>query len=155
MSKETQWRQNWLLYLNTYNLHQGVKVIFISSLTLHLEIFLPSMRTWPIWNKTNGISISRSEGTNSDFGAWILDRGAGIWVYFLEWFVSTSLLSGTCRLSCFSRVRLFVTPWTIAHRLLCPWDSPGKNIGVGCHALLQGICPTQGLNPRLLCLLHW
>ena len=32
-------------------------------------------------------------------------------------------------------------------RLLCPWDSPGKNTGVGCHALLQGIFPTQGLNP--------
>ena len=31
-------------------------------------------------------------------------------------------------------------------------DSPGKNIGVGCHALFQGIFPTQGLNPRLLCL---
>ena len=28
-------------------------------------------------------------------------------------------------------------------RLLCPWDSPGKNIGVGCHLLLQGIFPTQ------------
>ena len=28
-------------------------------------------------------------------------------------------------------------------------DSPGKNIGVGCHALLQGIFPAQGLNPRL------
>ena len=28
--------------------------------------------------------------------------------------------------------------------------SPGKNTGVGCHALLQGIFPTQGLNPRLL-----
>ena len=28
-------------------------------------------------------------------------------------------------------------------------DSPGKNIGVGCHALLQGIFPTQGLNPGL------
>ena len=40
-------------------------------------------------------------------------------------------------------------------RLLCPWDSPGKNIGVGCHALLQGMFPTQGLNPHLLCLLHW
>ena len=37
-------------------------------------------------------------------------------------------------------------------RLLCPRDSPGKNTGVGCHALLQGIFPTQGLNPRLLCL---
>ena len=35
-------------------------------------------------------------------------------------------------------------------RLLCPWDSPGKNTGVGCHALLQGIFPTQGLNPGLL-----
>ena len=28
-------------------------------------------------------------------------------------------------------------------------DSPGKNIGVGCHAFLQGIFPTKGLNPRL------
>ena len=37
-------------------------------------------------------------------------------------------------------------------RLLCPWDSPGKNTGVGCHALLQGIFPTQRSNP---CLLHW
>ena len=36
-------------------------------------------------------------------------------------------------------------------RLLCPWDSPGKNTGVGCHLLLQGIFPTQGSN---LCLLH-
>ena len=33
-------------------------------------------------------------------------------------------------------------------------DSPGKNTGVGCHALLQGIFLTQGLNPRLLCLLR-
>ena len=38
--------------------------------------------------------------------------------------------------------------------LLCPWDSPGKNTGVGCHALLQGIFPTQGSNLRLLWLLH-
>ena len=34
-------------------------------------------------------------------------------------------------------------------------DSPGKNTGVGWHALVQGIFPTQGLNPGLLCLLHW
>ena len=34
-------------------------------------------------------------------------------------------------------------------RLLCPWDSPGKNTGVGCHSLLQGIFPTQGSNPGL------
>ena len=40
-------------------------------------------------------------------------------------------------------------------RLLCPWNFPGKNTGVGCHFLLQGIFPTQGSNPNLLCLLHW
>ena len=34
--------------------------------------------------------------------------------------------------------------WTT--RLLCPWDSPGKNTGVGCRFLLKGIFPTQGLN---------
>ena len=40
-------------------------------------------------------------------------------------------------------------------RLLCPWDSPGKNTGVGGHFLLQRIFPTQGSNPHLFCLLHW
>ena len=40
-------------------------------------------------------------------------------------------------------------------RLLCSWASPGKNTGVGCHFLLLGIFPTQGLNAYLLCLLHW
>ena len=37
-------------------------------------------------------------------------------------------------------------------RLLCPWNFLGKNMGVGCHFLLQGIFLTQGLNPSLL---HW
>ena len=37
-------------------------------------------------------------------------------------------------------------------RLLCPWDFPGKNTGVGCHFLLQGIFPTKGLNLNHL---HW
>ena len=39
-------------------------------------------------------------------------------------------------------------------RLLCPWDSPDKNPGVDCHALLQGIFQTQGSNLHLLSLLH-
>ena len=41
-----------------------------------------------------------------------------------------------------SPVGLFATLWPTS--LLYPWDSPGKNTGVGCHALLQGIFPTQG-----------
>ena len=39
--------------------------------------------------------------------------------------------------------------------LLCPWDFSGKNTGVDCHALLQGIFLTQGLNTCLLYLLPW
>ena len=38
--------------------------------------------------------------------------------------------------------------------LLCPWDFPDKNTGVGSHFLCQGIFLTQGLNLHLLCLLH-
>ena len=46
-------------------------------------------------------------------------------------------------------------PHELQHtRLLCPWNSPGKNTGVGCHALLQRIFPTKGLNQHHLCLLH-
>ena len=39
-------------------------------------------------------------------------------------------------------------------RVFYPWDSPGKNIGVACHVLLQGIFLSQGLNLHLLCLLR-
>ena len=58
-------------------------------------------------------------------------------------------------LSC---IQLFMTP----ARLLCPWNFPGKNTGVGCHFLLQRIFLgsfflglAQGSNLNLLCLLHW
>ena len=49
---------------------------------------------------------------------------------------------------CFSHVWFFCDPrglWPT--RLLCLWDSPGRNTGVGCHFLLQGIFLTQGSNP--------
>ena len=42
----------------------------------------------------------------------------------------------------FSRVQVFATLWPAS--LLYPWDSPGKNIGMGGHFLLQGIFLTQG-----------
>ena len=40
-------------------------------------------------------------------------------------------------------------------RLLHLWNSPGKNTGVGCQALLQGTFQTQRSNMCLLSLLHW
>ena len=59
----------------------------------------------------------------------------------------------TCMLSHFSCVWL-CNPMEPA-RLLCPWDSLGKNTGAGCLALLQGIFLTQGSNLCILHLLHW
>ena len=49
-------------------------------------------------------------------------------------------------LSGFSPDQLFETLWIVANRLFCPRRSSGTNTGVGCHFLLQGIFPTQGLN---------
>ena len=50
-----------------------------------------------------------------------------------------------------------VCVWSLSHvllftslrtrRFLCPWDFSGKNTGVGCHFLLQGIFLTQGFEP--------
>ena len=48
-----------------------------------------------------------------------------------------------------SDIQLFTTLWTVAPHL-CPQDSPGKNTGMGCHSLLQGIFLSQGLKPGLL-----
>ena len=41
-------------------------------------------------------------------------------------------------LSHLGRVWLFESLWTVACQVLCPWDSSGKNTGVGCHAFLRG-----------------
>ena len=51
-----------------------------------------------------------------------------------------------------SRVWLFCSPMDCTPPGSSVHDFPGKNTGVGCHFLLQGIFPTQGSNP---CLLHW
>ena len=60
-----------------------------------------------------------------------------------------------CMLSHLSWVWLFATPWTAACQARYPRDPPGKSTGVGSHFLLQGIFLTQGLNPCILCHLHW
>ena len=66
-------------------------------------------------------------------------------VYIQHCFKNMFYCMYVCMSSCFSCVQLFATSWTVAPRLLCPWNSPGKNIGVGCHALLQGNLPKLGI----------
>ena len=68
-------------------------------------------------------------------------------VYLSAWSPSEN----ACMLTRSSPVWLFVTPWTVACRLLCPPDSPGKSTRVGFHALLQDVFLMQALNLRLFC----
>ena len=67
--------------------------------------------------------------------------GSGCKMYFLLWewkCVSRSVMSDSLQ------------PHGLCPtRLLCPWDSPSKNIGAGSHLLLPGIFPTHGLNVDL------
>ena len=54
-----------------------------------------------------------------------------------------------------SHIHLFATPWTVAHQAPSSMGFSRQEYWIGCHAILQGIFPTQGSNPDLLCLLCW
>ena len=74
------------------------------------------------------------------------------WLNWTDWFslwCSLPSLSGPCVLVTVMSNSLWIYGLWPA-RLLCPWISIGQNTRVGCHSLLQGIFPTQGLNPCLL-----
>ena len=62
--------------------------------------------------------------------------------------IHTQVLS----LDVLSCLQLFTTPWTVAYQTPLSMDSAGKDTGMKCHFLLQGIFPTQGSNLCLLCL---
>ena len=72
------------------------------------------------------------------------------WVYMFEGLVFISLWVRACSVMSDSLWPYGLSP----ARLLCPWDSPGNNTGVGCCLFLQEIL-NQVLNPCLLRLLHW
>ena len=79
---------------------------------------------------------------------------SGLFFFFLLW---SSVLKSACLHACvFSLSVVSDSFWYHEPaRLLCPWNFPSKNTGVGCHFLLQGIFSTEELNPHLLRLLHW
>ena len=66
---------------------------------------------------------------------------------YIAWRVIVHSESEVKLLSC---VQLFATPWTAAHQPPLSMDFPGKNSGLSCRFLLQGIFLTQGSNPGLL-----
>ena len=69
-----------------------------------------------------------------------------LWKDLCKDFLCTMHSVCVCVCQMLSHVRLFATTWWPGS---CPWNSPGKSAGVSCHSLLQGIFPTQRLNPGL------
>ena len=67
---------------------------------------------------------------------------------------STSRYVHVCVLSCSVVSNSLQRHGLQSARLLCPWDFPGKNSGVGCHFLLQGIFPTQDVS-WISCIGRW
>ena len=77
----------------------------------------------------------------------MLEPGMEAWARLAEQ-TTVSWCSWMCNtLRRFSHVWLCVTLWTVAHQAPLSMDSPGKNTGVGCHALLQGNLPTPEIKP--------
>ena len=77
----------------------------------------------------------------------------------IQWQRNTKrwLSMGSCCGQLLNYVQLLHTHELQLTRVLCPWDSPGKNTGMGSNSLLQAIFPTQGSNTHLLhcrCILY-
>ena len=108
-------------------------------------------RDFPCGNELGGLTFS-----------WVFDV-CSLWIF--EMWCGGRFFHSVCQILVLFHAQIllfsisvmsdsFVTPWTVAHQAPCPWDFPGKNTGVGCHFLLQGILPTQGSNPHLLSMCH-
>ena len=67
----------------------------------------------------------------------------------VQWNIISLWVTGACVLSCPVRSDSLGPHGLQATSLLCSWNSPGKNTGVGCHFLLQGIFLTHKFNPAL------
>ena len=88
------------------------------------------------WQPTPVFLSEKSQGQRSLVGHKEQDMTEHARIYCYEHSEGCSVFS-----------RLFATTWMVTCQApLCPWNFPGKNTGVCCHSLLQGIFPTQGSN---------
>ena len=97
------------------------------------------------------------QGQNMEWVTFLFSRGSSQsrdWTqvshiagrFFTNWAIREAQLNICVCVSC-SFVPDSLQPHGLqSTRVLCPWDFPGKDTGVGCHFLLQGIFPTQGSN---------
>ena len=128
---------------------------------IYLENILQSPKESAFPHSLSGLILVYKLWLHLTFNATLLhaDRKSRVWKAssWLPSFhqprsfpVSTLHLQEVAVNVCTQSCPALMTPWTVAS----PGDFLGKNIGMGCHFLLQVIFPTQGSNLRLLCLLH-
>ena len=124
-------------YLFEYNVAFGVFIIFVLSIPIFLvDYVLCTLLYLPL----------------KCLFCELIPHPGGKLIFLHSFCIPVCRDANRCVLSHCSCVWLFATSWTVAAGFLCPWDSPVKNTGVGCHALLQGIFPTQaeGIEPPSL-----
>ena len=101
-----------------------------------------------IWNFTYRISLFSVNDVGYMWIKFFFFNSAQLWIKFgifnkISYLKKWNFIAPSCPILCDPHGRY-------PFRLLCPWDSPGKNTGVGNHSLLQGILPTQRSNPGSL-----
>ena len=99
--------------------------------------------------ESKGMSASKLRERVKDIEAWhaAVHGVTKRWTRLSDWKITICV----CVCACVTQLCLTLRPHGLQPiRLLCPWNSPGRNTGVGCHSLLQGIFPTQGQNLGLL-----
>ena len=138
--------------------------------------WVPSLFTWNYHSIVNRLHPKTKQKVQKKkvlipgccFSVILLPTGSGIWTRDLHFYPqeiwcmtppislweTVAWRTRVCALSRFSYVWLCVTLWTRAHQAPLSMGILQARLGVGCHALFQGIFPTQGLNPCLLLLLH-
>ena len=118
----------------------------------------PGSSKWPVWwcsslpSRNSGAEIL---GFDLNLEILIQRVCSSIIHYGFPWVQSRHQhVCVLCVCWSLSRVRLFVTPWTVAHQAPLSMGFSRQNTGVYCHYLLKRIFLTQGLKPRLQYLLH-
>ena len=94
------------------------------------------------------IKINSSRVVRSEISLISLDHVVSILLYF----INIASINSKCYLVTKPCLTLLWSHRLQPAKLLCRWDFSGKNTGVGCHFLLQGIFPMQGSS---LGLLNW
>ena len=112
--------------------------------------------TFRLFNKYKLNSFCKNKERKDEYMLeWQLERITLVFLFpfsfsFWSLYLTIEYLSFYCCSSVAKSCPTFLRPHGLKPaRLLCPWDFPGKNTGVGCHFLFQGIFPTHKLNPSL------